>query len=399
MSSDIAIKVEAVSKAFKLPHEKQSSVKGLVINAFRGKRTYELQQVLEEISFEIKKGEFFGIVGRNGSGKSTLLKLLAGIYTPDKGHIQVNGKLTPFIELGVGFNPELTGRENVFLNGALLGLDRKEMNGLYDEIVEFADLEKFMDQKLKNYSSGMQVRLAFSIAIRAKSDVLVLDEVLAVGDANFQKKCFDYFRKLKDENATVILVSHSMDSINKFSDRALMLEKGKIVIIGEPEEVSDKYIQSNIEKVEKSETTKNIKNNKIIKTIKLLDNKNKVIDNFKSNNEMNISIEYDTSTIEGDINFGVGLHLDTGGYVFGYNTQMDNYIIKNKKGTISLSFEELPILNGEYYLNIVCFGGDEAVPHEFIHKAFAFSTYSLGRASKYRGMIDITHNWSADAKR
>src|SRR5690606_7141480 len=155
-----------------------------------GRRKYEKQQVLKDINFEIKKGEFFGIVGRNGSGKSTLLKLLAGIYSPDSGHVQVNGKLVPFIELGVGFNPELTGRENVFLNGALLGFNRKEMESMYEEIVEFAELERFMDQKLKNYSSGMQVRLAFSIAIRAKADILVLDEVLAVGDEAFQKKCY-----------------------------------------------------------------------------------------------------------------------------------------------------------------------------------------------------------------
>src|SRR5690606_31573026 len=157
---------------------------------FRGKRTYEKQQVLKNISFEIKKGEFVGIVGRNGSGKSTLLKLLAGIYSPDKGSIEVNGKLVPFIELGVGFNPELTGRENVFLNGALLGFNRKEMQAMYKDIVEFAELERFMDQKLKNYSSGMQVRLAFSIAIRAQSDILLIDEVLAVGDAAFQQKCY-----------------------------------------------------------------------------------------------------------------------------------------------------------------------------------------------------------------
>src|SRR6185369_1020349 len=157
---------------------------------------YERQQVLKQVSFEIKKGEFFGIVGRNGSGKSTLLKLLAGIYVPDKGYIQVNGSLTPFIELGVGFNPELTGRENIFLNGALLGFDHKKVESIYDSIVDFAELHRFMDQKLKNYSSGMQVRLAFSIAIQAKTDILVLDEVLAVGDADFQRKCLQYFTQL-----------------------------------------------------------------------------------------------------------------------------------------------------------------------------------------------------------
>ncbi len=175
-SSDIAISVQHVSKSFILPHNKQNSIKGGLINIFNGDKSYEVQKVLKNISFDIHKGDFFGIVGRNGSGKSTLLKMLAGIYTPTLGKVIINGSLTPFIELGVGFNPELTGRENVFLNGALLGFNRHEMAEMYDEIVEFAELERFMDQRLKNYSSGMQVRLAFSIAIRAQSDILLLDD-------------------------------------------------------------------------------------------------------------------------------------------------------------------------------------------------------------------------------
>jgi ABC-type polysaccharide/polyol phosphate transport system ATPase subunit len=241
---DSAIVVKDLYKSFKLPHEKHSGVKQLFLQALRGKikKGYETQHVLKDISFEIEKGDFFGIVGRNGSGKSTLLKLLAGIYTPDKGHVQTNGSLTPFIELGVGFNPELTGRENVYLNGALLGFSHQEMGAMYDEIVGFAELEKFMDQKLKNYSSGMQVRLAFSIAIRAKSDILVLDEVLAVGDEAFQKKCNNFFNDIKkDKSKTVVLVTHSMDSVRRYCNKALMLEKGEIVAFGDPEEVADDY--------------------------------------------------------------------------------------------------------------------------------------------------------------
>lgn len=244
---DVAIKVSNVSKAFKLPHEKQSSIKGLFVSMFHGKRTYERQEVLKDISFEIKKGEFFGVVGRNGSGKSTLLKMLAGIYAPDKGHIQINGKLTPFIELGVGFNPELTGRENVFLNGALLGFNRDEMAAMYDEIVTFAELERFMDQKLKNYSSGMQVRLAFSIAIRAETEILVLDEVLAVGDEAFQRKCNKYFETVrKDKNKTVVLVTHSMDSLQKYCNKAIMLRDGEVIAFGAPEDVSNEYSMENL---------------------------------------------------------------------------------------------------------------------------------------------------------
>lgn len=241
-----AIQVRAVSKTFKLPHEKVSSIKNIFTNAIgyiRKRRTYEVQQALSDISFEVKKGEFFGIVGRNGSGKSTLLKMLAGIYQPSKGLIEISGRLVPFIELGVGFSPELTGRENVFLNGALLGFSKKEITEQYDEIVDFAELEPFMDQKLKNYSSGMQVRLAFSMAVRAKADVLLIDEVLAVGDADFQRKCFDYFKKLKKDKVTVVLVTHDMEAVREYCDRAMLIEKSKIIDIGSTSNIAEKYLK------------------------------------------------------------------------------------------------------------------------------------------------------------
>jgi ABC-2 type transport system ATP-binding protein len=250
--ADIAIRIKNVSKTFRLPHEKNTSVKSSLINLLRThKKGYEIQDALKNISFEVKSGEFFGIIGRNGSGKSTLLKLLAGIYTPSSGSINVNGKLTPFIELGVGFNPELTGRENVYLNGALLGFNRREMQAMYNAIVDFAELEKFMDQKLKNYSSGMQVRLAFSIAIRAQSDILLIDEVLAVGDAAFQQKCYDYFNELKQRGQTVVLVTHDMSAVRRFCEEALLLDAGKIVEIGEPEKIAKAYERINLRNAEK----------------------------------------------------------------------------------------------------------------------------------------------------
>jgi ABC-2 type transport system ATP-binding protein len=246
---DIAIKVDSINKTFKLPHEKITSIKSAVVNFYRHKRSFEKQKVLKDVSFEIKKGEFFGIVGRNGSGKSTLLKLLAGIYTPDSGSVNVNGTLTPFIELGVGFSPELTGRDNVFLNGALLGFSRKQMEKMYNDIVEFAELERFMDQKLKNYSSGMQVRLAFSIAIRAHSDILLIDEVLAVGDENFQRKCYNYFSKVKKEGKTIIFVSHDMDAVGDFCSRAILVHDGEIIEAGPSNKVIAKYREINFSKI------------------------------------------------------------------------------------------------------------------------------------------------------
>jgi ABC-2 type transport system ATP-binding protein len=255
MADDFAIKVENVSKTFRLPHEKSSSIKSSVINFYSRKKTYELQKALENVSFEVKHGDFFAIVGRNGSGKSTLLKLLAGIYTPSNGVVHVRGKLTPFIELGVGFSPELTGRENVFLNGALLGFSRREMNEMYQDIVDFAELERFMDQKLKNYSSGMQVRLAFSIAIRAKGDILLLDEVLAVGDSAFQQKCYNYFEQLKEQKKTVVFVSHDMAAVRRFCNKAVYIKDGDLILDGETSDIADKYIADNIQHTIDAEKT------------------------------------------------------------------------------------------------------------------------------------------------
>ena len=237
-----AVEVKNLNKSFKLPTEKSSGLKQAIFNSLKGIKGYTKQEVLKDLSFKVKKGEFLGIVGRNGSGKSTLLKVLSKIYVPDSGEIKINGTLVPFIELGVGFNPELTGKENIYLNGALLGFSNQEMDRMYQEIVDFAELEPFMNQKLKNYSSGMQVRLAFSIAIRAKGDILILDEVLAVGDAAFQEKCNEYFRSLKGEQ-TVIIVTHDMENVKRFCDRAILLENGKIIKDGKPEKVADEYLK------------------------------------------------------------------------------------------------------------------------------------------------------------
>ena len=245
--NDVVLKVDHVAKSFRLPTEQASGLKQAVINWTRGIKGYREQQVLRDISFEVHRGDFFGIVGRNGSGKSTLLKLISKIYRPETGTITVNGKLVPFIELGVGFNPELTGRENVYLNGALLGFTHEQIDSMYDDIVEFAELEDFMDQKLKNYSSGMQVRLAFSVAIKAQGDILVLDEVLAVGDEAFQRKCNAFFEHIKkDPSKTVILVTHDMGAVKRYCNRAILIKDGEIVVSGSKVEVADRYTVENL---------------------------------------------------------------------------------------------------------------------------------------------------------
>ncbi|MCB4886150.1 ABC transporter ATP-binding protein [Bifidobacterium pseudocatenulatum] len=243
----VVLKVDHVAKMFRLPTEQATGLKMAFLNWTKGIKGYTEQHVLRDINFEVRQGDFFGIVGRNGSGKSTLLKIISQIYTPEHGSVTVKGKLVPFIELGVGFNPELTGRENVYLNGALLGFTRAEIDAMYDDIVEFAELEEFMDQKLKNYSSGMQVRLAFSVAIKAQGDILVLDEVLAVGDEAFQRKCDNFFAEIKkDPTKTVILVTHSMDSVKKYCNKAILIKDGEIIASGDKNDVADRYTLENL---------------------------------------------------------------------------------------------------------------------------------------------------------
>ena len=244
---EIAVKVDHVSKYFKLPTEATNSLRTALVNRFKGIKGYKEQHVLKDISFEVEKGDFFGILGRNGSGKSTLLKIISEIYVPEKGTVTIDGKLVSFIELGVGFNPELTGRENVYMNGAMLGFSTAEIDAMYDDIVDFAELHDFMNQKLKNYSSGMQVRLAFSVAIKAQGDILILDEVLAVGDEAFQRKCNDYFQERKKSGKTTILVTHDMGAVKKYCNKAVLIENGLVKAIGDPFDVSDQYSFDNLE--------------------------------------------------------------------------------------------------------------------------------------------------------
>jgi len=229
MNIEPVIQVKNLSKSFIIPHQRHDSLVEYLSHPNRiFKPSGEKFTVLKDIDLDVYPGDFLGIMGRNGSGKSTLLKILAGIYSPTSGSVKVRGKMVPFLELGVGFNSELSGRENVFLNGIILGLSRSFLNEKYNEIVKFAELEKFMDMPLKNYSSGMQVRLAFSIAIMADADVYILDEVLAVGDIEFQKKCFNIFREYKKRKKTIILVTHSSASVKDFCNRAAFLKDGRL---------------------------------------------------------------------------------------------------------------------------------------------------------------------------
>lgn len=358
MSDDIAIEVKSVSKDFVLPHEKISTIKSAFTSLHKRRDTStEVQHALHDINFEVKKGEFFGIVGRNGSGKSTLLKILAGIYQPTHGKVRTRGKLVPFIELGVGFNPELTGRENVYLNGAMLGFSEKEVDEMYDGIVEFAELERFMDQKLKNYSSGMQVRLAFSLATRAEADILLVDEVLAVGDADFQRKCFDYFRTLKKLKKTVVFVSHDMSSIREYCDRAILIEKSKITASGSSDTIASKYsklfLEASSKGGEQGESTRWGDGAIKYDTVEMLlnESKERVIITAKATAAKDIDAP----------NFGFLIRNATGVGVLGTNSHIKRqYIDEVKAGeSIALKWEFDNILNdGTFFLEpAILYGG------------------------------------------
>jgi len=249
-NTEIAISVKKISKKFLIPHEKINSIKIAFINLFH-KKTFESFYALKDVSFEVKKGEFFGILGRNGSGKSTLLKILAGVYTANGGEMKISGLVSPFLELGIGFNPELSGRDNIYLNATVLGLTKREIDEKFDSIVDFSELERFIDQKIKNYSSGMMVRLAFSVSIHANREILLMDEVLAVGDSNFQSKCLREFARYKEMGKTVILVTHDIGTVQRYCDRAMLLRAGEVAMIGSAEEVGNEYIYQNMSDEEK----------------------------------------------------------------------------------------------------------------------------------------------------
>lgn len=375
--STAAIEVKGLSKSFKLPHEQYNGVKQLLLNIFRKnkKRGYEIQHVLKNINFTVEKGEFFGIVGRNGSGKSTLLKLLSQIYTPDAGSVTVHGSLTPFIELGVGFNHELTGRENVFMNGALLGFSKSEMEEMYNDIVSFAELERFMDQKLKNYSSGMQVRLAFSIAIRANTDILILDEVLAVGDAAFQQKCTEYFKEIKNKKKTVILVTHDMESVKRFCDKALILSAGRIEAIGKPDEIADLYTKENIESI----------NNQEVKHDTEISLKIDKVGKDGVNKELLFTIHH----ARYDKSIYAGISISHNGITIAeFNSKEVNF---SENGTIRLNLDTSHLNPGAYEVGVAVFDTKNERPLDFNSKAGSFTIN--GNDPRRGGPLKIDGTW------
>lgn len=383
-SNNVAVSVKKVSKTFRIPVDGQSGLKHTILNIFKPAKGFREFTPLNSIDFTISKGDFFGIVGKNGSGKSTLLKTIAGIYSPNSGEVTVNGSLVPFIELGVGFNPELTGRENVYLNGALLGFGHKEIDRMYDDIVQFAELEDFMEERLKNYSSGMQVRLAFSIAIKAKGDILLLDEVLAVGDAAFQQKCFDYFEQLKKEKRTIIIVTHDMASVKRFCNRALIIKDGRIEAIGKPTDIADIYTEENIERLNKSQTKEEEKANT---DLRLTIQKKR----FTSDEELVATISYtpllDTPTF---INLSI---LKNGNVVADYNTK-NSLDLNVKSGKVKFQLTQpLHDLNpGTYDIYLSLHGLKDDHLFEQLQKAATFMIQGYDESRD--GPLKLTGKWT-----
>lgn len=318
-NKETVVSVKNVSKSFRLPTESSNSLRTTLVNRMKGIKGYKEQEVLKDISFEVKKGDFFGIVGRNGSGKSTLLKIISQIYVPQKGSVTINGRLVSFIELGVGFNPELTGKENVYLNGAMLGFSTQEIDEMYDDIVNFSELQEFMNQKLKNYSSGMQVRLAFAVAIQAKSDILVLDEILAVGDEAFQRKSREFFETIKqDQNKTVILVTHDMGAVQRYCNKVIYIKDGVLEKSENLQDITNQYSEDNLETYEDQKS--NGKNKKIEKAkIWIEKQSNNVIadSNETFDFEVNYALYDDVLKSEENIYIAYALHDEKrGGITF-----------------------------------------------------------------------------------
>lgn len=378
--------INNLTKSFKIPLEASSGIKQKLINLLKGRKGYRVFTPLKDIDFTINEGDFFGIVGRNGSGKSTLLKTIAGIYTPNSGSVEVGGSLVPFIELGVGFNPELTGCENVFLNGALLGFSHDEMEAMYDKIVDFAELGDFMEERLKNYSSGMQVRLAFSIAIRAHADILLLDEVLAVGDEAFQKKCYAYFDKLKREKRTVILVTHDMSAVERFCNKAVFIEDGKVKMIGKPYRIAAAYSRSNIKSYNESEGLDEQISDDFDITLRGSDGNEQTV--YEYNETMTVELEWQQTGVK---HVGVAIFRENGEYVYGPNTYQEKVKITDKNRatyTVQLNLNE-----GSYFIKAGLMGADDTKTIAFTEEGPHFSVQRDYDHGRWGGVTKLKHTW------
>lgn len=420
MTKDIVINVKDVEKSFKIYSDKGHTLKERLL-FFKQRNSYTRHEVLKGVTLEIKKGEVVGLVGHNGCGKSTLLKLMTKIIYPDKGHIEINGKISSLLELGAGFHPDMTGRENIYTNASIFGLTKKEIDDRLDSIIEFSELEEFIDSPVRTYSSGMYMRLAFSVAINVDADILLIDEILAVGDARFQAKCFNKMLELKKRGITIVIVSHDLGSIERLCNRAVWIENGKIKDEGIPHDIVAEYLddimnrdknekikikeqnKSNIKENNKEETeekniekkeNKNRTGNKNIEIIdiKLLNEKNEISDIYNSEDKLKIQVKYKRNNDKlKDSVFGFGIFRNDGLNCYGTNTFIDNFekIKIQNEGIVEIEIEKIQLLEGNYYLDIA-FHDEYGKPYDYIRKITSFNIYSN---IKDTGVFRIKHEF------
>jgi len=395
VSSDIAIAVDGVSKRFRLYHEVNRSLKATIMR--RRRVSYEEFWALRDVSLDVPSGETFGLIGENGSGKSTLLKCMARILRADRGTIVVDGKVSALLELGAGFHPELTGRENVFLNASILGLGGKELRRKFDDIVAFAGLERFIDTPVKNYSSGMYVRLGFSVAINVEPDVLLVDEVLAVGDEQFQRKCREKFTDLKAEGRTVVIVSHAMESVRTLCDRVAWLENGVLQSVGRATDVIDNYV-GQVDEAPHAETEARWGSGQMrIERIELLDASGTPTHRVGTGDKVTVRLEYSTRQPVDRPVFGVVFTRGDGLQVAGINTSEEYGLLDRAEGSgrVDLDIERLPLLAGTYELTPSIFDHALVNAIDVRHRAFWFDVVT-SRASESYGVVSLGGRWRVD---
>ncbi len=395
MNSQSAIIVENLTKSFSIRQSGTRTVKSAVLERFLGKARYQRTlNALDDVSFEVRKGETLGIIGANGAGKSTLLALITGTMLPTKGSIRSNGTISSLLELGAGFHPDLTGRENVFLYGAIVGLTRAQMLERFDAIVAFAELEDFIDQPVKHYSSGMYVRLGFAVAVEVNPDILLIDEVLAVGDEAFQRKCIARMDQFRREGKTMLIISHDISTIKTISDRILFLDTGKVAGLGEPLEVAQGYRASARDKLAKSSQREWGTGEVTIESVSVSDTKGKAKEDFTFGETMALRIDYTAKhRIESPV-FGVAIKDVKGSTVFGTNTQIEGVGLKEieNKGSIGVDIRDLSLAAGTYFLSVSVHSADHRTNYHRIDNRYAFSVLS---PKSFEGSYMKT-NWSVN---
>jgi ABC-type polysaccharide/polyol phosphate transport system ATPase subunit len=383
--TDNAIEVDGLWKKFRLYHEKNQYLKAAITQGRRAK--YEDFWALKDVSFEVPVGQAFGIIGSNGSGKSTLLKCLAGILTPDIGHMRASGKVAALLELGAGFHPDLSGRENISLNGAILGMTRTEIEKKFDDIVSFAGLEHFIDTPVKNYSSGMTVRLGFAVAINVEPEILIIDEVLAVGDEEFQQRCFQKIEQFRREGRTIIFVSHGLGQVSQFCNDAMWLEKGEVQTIGPAYKVVSEYtgIAHQVEHVEEIEISEETidrwgSGEVRITKVSMSSSDGKDTHTFNSGEPFRVKIDYEILTPIQELVVGFRITHIHGFNVFGSNTRRRGLSLPTNEnsGSVEFTVDALPILEGSFDLTVDVSDNAEVRPYDHLEKLFSFNVIQRG---------------------